>query len=647
MKSKYFFYLFCILGFFFLAGSVLGDVQNYMNGVTAQNFSFTNDSRSVGYALNLFPNPKITEFSFKINSYQYWTQTDITNLTRTIDNGNTSSTTGGWTNPTYADDGSWTTYAEGQEDAYNTKYVNFTILNDSRYKYNFTFKYDISSYAINFMRVYCKNKTGNYWQSIFNVTTFDAITNSSFNITASCTNNTDTLEMQVYEYSTFLPKYARIYDMEVNEYKSNVFGEGLGIYVNTTSIRNFSLYNETTTINLSASEMSVVQNRFLSVGTQIFNISGLYNGSFGWSDLIVKYAPIFNFTIRDELTKNLYLGNVSVQIVANTTTTNYTTNGLFNIDSITDLGSIFRINYYLVSDIQTARSFFIKNLPNESHAINLYILNTSNQTQILFSVYDSFGKAVSGYHIGVYKKWLPDDTLYLVEMHKTDENGQALLKAQMFYYLYVFKIYDGNMNLIYTTGETEIKSTSITLRLRSDTEDEFATLKNIYGVGVGMPSYDSATQQFSMVWNDNSGLIDYIDMKTIRRTIDFGDIEICTNRSSDSTGTIRCTIDPSLPGIFVSSVWMQTKTNHSYYYLGSTEWGSKDAANHMGKAGVLAVVFLEIGMMGLCLWNPAVAIIMTLAILGLSIYMKLIIVSVSTFIVLVAIGGYLIVKGRV
>lgn len=362
-------------------------------------------------------------------------------------------------------------------------------------------------------------------------------------------------------------------------------------------------------------------------------------------DLFAEWnSPNLSIRVNTEERDLLYeASNITVnRIYDNVTWDSYwTTNGLINV-VLLNVSGIIDLYYYDNAGFFPARHFYYYNDPSVSKNITIYVVNETNVTEVLFTLYRENGNTLPNYYIGV-DKYLPEYNDYVtVEMHRMDYNGQAVLNVEYIGAEYRFIVYDSNLNLIYTGDKTQIKSTSLTLTV-SLVEDIWNTLQNVRGVTVGAIQYNNVTHQFVTYYNDSEGLLDHVTFKTIQRTA-FGDTTICENVSESSSATLYCTIDPNGTGVFLSSLVVESASNYSDALVSVGEYSNRDQQNKIGLTGVFAWMLIFIVIVFLGLYNPAVAVLFAMLGLIAGVVMHISVISYTMLAVIIILGGIIIFK---
>jgi hypothetical protein len=650
-KLKYYSIIVLILAVLACTTPVLASVlTNFSDGTTSGNFTYTTGTEWYTRALNIpsgstatnayiYLTGYLSDYFFIYNITSYGINTTPYNYRGQFING-TNYNDPGILNKDRANDGNWNNYASintGTNEGGNLKYyyINYTIL--QYYYHNITANFN----GQGLIKFACKDYTGafnNWFNSEINPT---SSTNITSQIPYSCTNYTTNLQLYMQCWNCF--NEMRIYDVEV-ERTNQSYPRNVTLILNNQSV--IFNYGSANGSSLNHKVLANITSYFSSVNGFPQNISFRSNtsGILEFSEIYAAYTVFSNITIFTELNKTVYKGsNVSVNIIngAGTTISYWTTNGsvLFSNPNVSGISTI---EFFDSSTQIVPRRFYFNNLETSALNISLYVINSTNVSQVLFTLYRENGDILPGYYMAVLRKWLPDNSFYQVEMHKTDDNGQALLNVKLYDQLYKIRVYDAAMNLMYETGETEIKSTAITLTVNI-AEDNWESLQGIVGVQYSQITFNAATSQLTTSYIDGSGILNYTIFKTIRRTM-LGDVTVCNNITFGPVANLYCTIDLTQAGSFYSSLIIETKTNNSPYMVSSL-WYRKTNTD-MGKTGVLMTVIIMLALVALGLYNPAVAIVLALAGFGISVMLGLIYVSIGGVLVVTILGFMIVMKMR-
>lgn len=540
-------------------------------------------------------------------------------------------------------DGSWNSFA-GIQDLIGGDPMNVNIT--WRFKNNFT------NPSVRILRLYTDTFAGSFTnKSVFcNVTggaltylgELTAGTNNTYTLPSACFGNGENVQITAF----FLGGQATSFEIAEASIKYNESyygGTNLTIYLNNThqSYNNASLFNESHTLSLNT---TFLREYFLQESPLLFTFLANTTGRLNTCIANITYNLSVNVTFRTEQTHDLFNGNMTLDVYSanNPLQKFYTTTGYVNLEHFNATFPLV-LEYYDNKSEQPHRFYYTD--PEESLNVTLFVQNTTNLTNVLFTLYDEIGNPLPGYYVALQRKYDVDGNYYTIAMHKTDFNGQSLLNAVLYTTLYKLVVYDEDLNLVYSSSETEIKSTSITLTINLG-EDLWYGLDNAYGVEVTQIVYNNNTGQFSVSYNDVNHVLNYTTFTVVQRTA-FGDLSICENTSTDTEKTYYCTIlNPNISGYFTARLWGETLSNHSNFILSQGEYQPTTTPDKMGKAGVFMALLVFILLITFGLYNPAVAIM--LACLGLIVIvaLKLIFVSIGLIVVIIILGGILLFKMR-
>jgi len=363
------------------------------------------------------------------------------------------------------------------------------------------------------------------------------------------------------------------------------------------------------------------------------------------TDLYVEWNSNHSVQVYSEWTDSIYQASyVKANRIINNITwdSDYTTTGIYSL-GVLNYSGIVDIQYYDNASSFPLRHFYYYNQPYTTQNQTLYVINNTNVSDVLVTLYDEFGSPLEGYYLGI-DKYLPDYNKYItVEMHKTDFNGQSLAHLETLDKIYRFNIYDTNLSLIKTTGSTDIKSTSLGITVNFG-EDVWTSLEYIDEIGYSL-TYNNDTKQFILVYVDNNNIIDILQFLTTRRTL-FGSSTICNNVTSVQSGTLYCTINPNQSGVFYSQVFVETTANNSPYFATGLEYQYTDVPDKMGTEGILATAFMIIALVGVGLFSPVLVIILSVVGLIFATIMGIIYLQIGTLVTLLIIGGIFVFKMR-
>lgn len=284
---------------------------------------------------------------------------------------------------------------------------------------------------------------------------------------------------------------------------------------------------------------------------------------------------LYNFTIVDEeLQSNLVVGtNISSRIEMSiypygSSTPIVEFNHLYNelnpfavcISNIT--GSEQFQSYVLVeysANGYEREFYYIQNQTINSSSlyqnITLYDLNTSDSQVFRLVIKDSSFLSIPNALIEIHRKYINEGLYKIVEIPKTDANGETLghLVLNDVIYKFVIKLY----------GATIATFTDVRAICQTPLVDECRINFNDFASGVIVPDYESNEDfNFTLGWNKTSRilssqfLIPSGTVSTIRLVVSKFDAlgeEVCTDSITSNSGTLSCLVPSNFGNSTVSA----------------------------------------------------------------------------------------------
>jgi hypothetical protein len=337
--------------------------------------------------------PQISELSFTISGIPgYAVQTSkfysAVNVSR-ADIGQTSGYNGEWasttgvTNPSYANDGLFST--NGYVGGAGIKHfgANFTIENRNDTVYNFTGSIDLpGSSGVTYR---CWNYINASWVALSPLGATTGQENVTRPLDVNCYKNVTKIWMNLtLENAGGSP---RIYEVRVEGYRQGIYGEDLNLSIGGVLIfRIPAVVNQSLVVNVSSANFSQVRTAFLSSNTSSFVINGAHNGTWSWSNLMTRYTAVLNLTIFSEENFSLIVGpNVTIFSANNFSQENWTTTGRFDM-VISELGLH---SYRLSAPGYSTRTYHVL-LGSDTIVLRAFLTNSSDTTTMTIKDYISY-----------------------------------------------------------------------------------------------------------------------------------------------------------------------------------------------------------------------------------------------------------------
>jgi hypothetical protein len=266
------------------------------------------------------------------------------------------------------------------------------------------------------------------------------------------------------------------------------------------------------------------------------------------------------------------------------------------------------------------RTYYYKNLTiNDLIEISLYLLGVSYSNGITFHVTDEIDQPYVNVLVKALKYDVATGNYIQVAVGKTNDEGNTYIYLRKFDTTYKFIIQQGSSE-IYGTAPTLIMGDDVYIRIGSsqfsDTMSTFANL--VYDL-----SCDNSTNICSITYTDTTNKITDGCLKVVRNYNGATDY-ICDKCVSSISATISCETSGE-EGEYIASFYIKASPDTLIDTTSYTIFN--DIATIIGLDGVL-LAFLLIGTIAFVgIFNPAVALVLSVVGLILAVSMHLLMLS--------------------
>ena len=183
-------------------------------------------------------------------------------------------------------------------------------------------------------------------------------------------------------------------------------------------------------------------------------------------------------------------------------------------------------------------TFSSQRLTNQTINNSLYMLLNTEATSFLFEFQDtSLFPYVNKYTS--LMRWYPDLNEYkIVEMAKTDDKGQTIMRVEVEDVDYRVGLYEQNGSIIKLLNPVRFACLSSPCTYASLVQDSTSDYTRIFGVQSDI-NYNSTNNIWTFTWNDPSQNTKSMRFLVTRERGD-GSVTICDTSSSGFTGVITC-----------------------------------------------------------------------------------------------------------
>ena len=313
-----------------------------------------------------------------------------------------------------------------------------------------------------------------------------------------------------------------------------------------------------------------------------FNASGTYALTHGAIIALVACGGPFtdyvlNFTLWDEENVTMDLtGDFEmsfwVTVVGSGDETNFSYH--FNDTHFAELcahpvGTAFNVDAFIsyysnqTEAVYQPRQYLLRNsLLNSSNLqeINLYLLNTTYAKQTTITVKDNTGIGKEAIYLSI-QRYYPGENIYrTIAMGKTGTVGYATtyLRPNDIYYKIIAYDVDGVVQEVFTEQfvSCDPSATACELTLQFTVED-VGYYWDYYGNIASSCSFSNATVPLiTCTFADTSGLVNTFELKAWKFGATSRD-ELCSDSSTDSSGTLFCYLPTSITGAVTYSLIAQ------------------------------------------------------------------------------------------
>lgn len=344
----------------------------------------------------------------------------------------------------------------------------------------------------------------------------------------------------------------------------------IGAKNSTSSINSFSVIMSNQTLGGTLYDISTTNGSIDFIGLQGYR----YNFYVNSSNYAVQNVTIpanastnrYNFTLLTENTFELRFYNetseallsgvnVSVMIIGDYFANNYTTTtGNLTVSFLTP--DDYTIRYYIDADIP--RDYYVTLNPQSYNNISLYIIDEDISTFYLPTVQDQNLITQSGATVKLLRYYISCNCYKTVEMAKTDEGGQAIVRVVPNTINYKFIIESGGYLL-----------TTVPAKLVSDTGTYTIFKSSSYIIGEVNINYlsdsltfNNDTNTFVYTWNDNTNTV--TNACIIVTQYKNGQTTTVYNTcSAGSTGSIIYTVTDTNQTRYTATTYVKTNTEFS------------------------------------------------------------------------------------
>jgi len=384
----------------------------------------------------------------------------------------------------------------------------------------------------------------------------------------------------------------------------NLTGNPVLNYDVTFNAMNFSWYRtaSTTTGNYTVDLVNDYYNVSLNASgyafySEVINVNvSVQNETFY---LFVPGALIrFFYEANRSLANNI---QVTLEDISATQSANYsTTNGTITLQNSSFEQHLFRHK----ASGYTTRQYYHTFEPGGFDIIDLYLVTNSSSTLVTVSVVDEKADPVEDVTVKALRYNLDTNTYNIVEIDKTNFEGETTLDLILNEELYKFILeYGGEVKKI--TAPTQILSNTIefSINLFSTIGQKFFVTENIYHQLV----FEPENNRFVLSYTDTTNTASEVCL-TVERLLSDGNVNVGNSCSTDTAGELTVGVVNSTGASYKATATAslsdppQFLNSAIYTYL---------AANVFGSLGLFLISILTMVFIGVGFWKASVGVVLT------------------------------------
>lgn len=262
----------------------------------------------------------------------------------------------------------------------------------------------------------------------------------------------------------------------------------------------------------------------------------------------------------------------------------------------------------------SSRSYYLRQaeITNITNPITLYLLDSGLSTSIIINVKDKYLTNLKNHLVKILRYYPGLGAYYLVEIAKTDDFGNSLIKAQEEDIDYRIQIENSTGGQIYSSNPMRIICTASPCKLEFITGSTEHIVQNLV---------DFANVQYTLTWNNNTGYVnfEFSDISGLTQSMrllvvqikNYGEVTICDQVITGASGISSCYIGANATGEYMAKVY---RTASPAKYFASLSIGLSNIWQTFGTEGLVWMFMFMVIMFftGLAV-GPAAAGIMTVA----------------------------------
>lgn len=311
------------------------------------------------------------------------------------------------------------------------------------------------------------------------------------------------------------------------------------------------------------------------------------NASTNLYNFTLRTANTFNFTVYNESTNTLITENVTLQIISGDFAQNYTfTGGNITIPLLTP--GEYTITYWVDQDVP--RNYFYVLTSQSYNHVKLYIIDEAISNLYLPIIINGNTVPVANVTVQLLRDYIISGSTHaysIVEMARTDTNGQAVLRVVPNIVDYKLIITDGSNTLATTPTKFTANTNTYTFSTEGNPTTSLVGYENI----AKSLTFDNSTLTYTFTWSDTQNIVSSGCLKVtkFKNGVQTTPLNGCV---AGSSGSITHTINDTNGTSYVATATMLTSTTFSTLSAGSLSADFVTTFASFGLVGFLIVFII-------------------------------------------------------
>lgn len=329
----------------------------------------------------------------------------------------------------------------------------------------------------------------------------------------------------------------------------------------------------------------------------ITNATRSANASTNTVSFVLRTANTFNFTFYNETTNAKILNQtIYLQILSADFAVNYTVlDGNLSVSLLTP--GDYTITYWLNPDVP--RNYYYTLTPQSFNTINLYVIDEEISNLYLPIVLNSNTVPVSNVTVQLLRDYIITGNTHaysIVEMARTDTNGQAVLRVVPNIVFYKLIITDGTNTL--STAPTKFTGNTNTYTFNTE-GNPTVSLVNYENIAKSIV-FNNATLTYTYTWSDPSNIVSSGCLKVIKFKNGVQSTALANSCLAGSSGSIAHTINDTNSTSYIATGTLLTSTQYSTLLGGTLSVDFSSSYATFGLVGFIIafIIFLTFVFVG-------------------------------------------------